>query len=114
MPSVELKENWHGYSIPIGTFDLSEEGERVIRANSDNLYSIEDATERFMDEIDYYSGKIAELEQSQIELARMAVRETFAMNYDEKFDELRWRWEINMQICDALCKDLGVLLGENE
>lgn len=112
MPSVELKENWHGYAIPIGTFDLSEEGERILMANSGNLYSIEDATERFMDEIDYYSGKIAEIEQSQIELSRMAVREPFGIDYDDKFNELRWRWEINMQICDALCKDLSTLLGD--
>lgn len=114
MPKVDLCENWHGYQIPLGSFDLSEEGERIILANADNVYSIEDATERFMEEIDYLSGKITEIEQSQIELARMAVREPFAMNYETKFDELRWRWEINMQICDALCKDLSALLGEDK
>lgn len=81
-------------------------------ASAGNLYSIEDATERLMEEIDYLSGKIAEIEKSQFELSRMAVREPFGMDYDAKFNELRWRWEINMQSCEALCRDLSAVLGE--
>ena len=113
MPRVEIHQNWKGYPVAIGTFNISEEGVRVISGNSDNIYSIDDATERFMDEIDYWTGELVAIEESQKELMRQAVRDPLAMNYDEKFSELKWHWEVKNQIRNALEQDLSELLGHN-
>lgn len=113
MPRVEIHQNWKGYPVAIGRFDISEEGVRVISGNSDNIYSIDDATERFMDEIDYWTGELAAIEESQKELMRQAVRDPLGMDYDEKFSELKWSWEVKHQIKTALEKDLSELLGHN-
>ena len=114
MGRINLTQDFHGYTVPLGSFNISEEGERVLRGNQDSLYSIDDAVERFMDEIDYYAEKLAEIEESQMELHALALREPLAMNYDEKFQELHWSWMIKNQIKTALERDLGELLGEDE
>lgn len=111
MPRVELHQSWHGYPISIGSFDLSEQGVRVIGENASNIYSIDDATERFMDEIDYWQGKITENTVSQTELAREALRNPLAQDYERKFQELRWGLDFYTQVKEALERDLGELLG---
>lgn len=111
MPTVELQQSWHGYPVAIGSFDLSDEGARVLKGNADNIYSIDDATERFMDEIDYWQGKITEATVSQTELMREALRNPLAQDYDLKFQELRWGLEFYTQVKTALERDLGELLG---
>ena len=106
MPRIKVEQKWHGYPISIGSFEISEEGAHVLRGSCEQMSSIDDAVERFMDEIDYWTGKIAEIEEAQRELHKEAMRNPCGMDWDAKFQELHWSWLAKTQVKEALEKDL--------
>lgn len=100
--------------------DISEEGYRVLMgaASSGEIdYTINDACDRFFDEIDNVTSDICELDRQRDELMTRLISDPGGIS-DKDFDNairtIRWRRSIKEEIKEALEDDLGRLLGRGE
>lgn len=111
MPMITLTENWHGYSLPIGDYDFSEDGARVLRSR-EGTCSLDEAQERIIDAIDYYEQKAISIEHSQRYILKKALSDPIGtrMDYDQKLAELHYKHELYLRSKLNLCTDLSMLI----
>lgn len=100
--------------------DISDEGYRVLMgavSSGDIDYTINDACDRFFDEIDLLTADINEIDRQKEELMTTFISGSELMTdteFDNKMRDLRWGRMIKEEIKTALEKDLGRLLGRYE
>ncbi len=100
--------------------DISEEGYRVLAAafaSGDIDYTINDACDRFFDEIDLITADINSIDKEWGDLTAAFVGGSLGITdkeYDERIRDLRWRKMIKEEIKTALERDLSKFLGRYE
>ena len=96
---------------------ISDEGYRVLMSAEecgDPGYTIDDACERFFDEIDLVQGDIDELEREWGALVEASIRDPLSvLKLDEKLRNLRWRLEFKYETKQLLERDVDMLLGRS-
>ena len=97
--------------------DISDEGYRVLlgaASSGDIDYTINDACDKFFDEIDIITADINEIDRQKEELMTAFISGSELMTdteFDNKMRDLRWGRMIKEEIKTALEKDLDRLLG---
>lgn len=111
MPTITLTENWHGYALPIGDYEFSDEGARVLRNHGEGCF-IDDAQERIMSEIDYFEQRVISIEHAQRYILKTALNDPIGtrMDYDSKLSELHHKLELCLRSKRDLCMDLSMLI----
>lgn len=100
--------------------DISEEGYRVLlgAAESGDIdYTINDACDKFFDEIDIITADINEIDSEWQDLSyRMMADPMYCSEeaFNKEIQGLRWRRMIKEEIKSALERDLSKLLGRYE
>lgn len=100
--------------------DISEEGYRVLMgaaSSGDIDYTINDACDKFFDEIDLVTADINEVDRQAEILVTLFTSDPASMTdkeFDLKMRDLRWKRIIKEEIKTALEKDLSRLLGRYE
>ena len=100
--------------------DISEEGYRVLlgaASSGDIDYTINDACDKFFDEIDLITADINEVDRQSEALITLFTSDPASMTdkeFDSKLRDLRWKRIIKEEIKKALEDDLSRLLGRYE
>lgn len=97
-------------------FDFTEFGAAVIDdlwGNVDAGICIDDAVERFMDEIDYWRGKLALVDNGFKKVTEMAMEHPLEDDYDYELSLLVRNRQAAQDAVDALEEDLSMLLGRS-
>lgn len=121
VPKIHLRydaiDNFGDSTVIEEDEDISEEGYRVLAAaaaSGEIDYTINDACDRFFDEIDIITADINGIDKEWSDLTTNFIADRLSMTdseYDEKIRDLRWRKLIKEEIKTALEKDLGRILG---
>lgn len=94
---------------------ISDEGYRVLMAAEEcgePGYTLDDACERFFDEIDVLQGDICEIERQWQLLTEASIRDPLSVvDFDKKIHDLKWRLEFKEETKALLERDVGILLG---
>ena len=99
---------------------ISDEGYRILQSACDAGdidYTINDACDRFFDEIDLLTGDLAVIEKEEYELTKCKMADPLFCTdkeYDKRIRDLRWSRIIKEERKTALEKDLSCLLGRYE
>lgn len=97
-----------------GDMDISEEGYRVLLAAEEcgcPGYDVEDACERFFDEIDILVGDICQLDRQWEDLTAAFIADPLSVpDYDKRISDIRWSRVIKQDRKEALESDVGRLL----
>lgn len=100
--------------------DISEEGYRVLlgaASSGDIDYTINDACDKFFDEIDLIAADINEVDRQLEALVTLFTSDPVSMTdkeFDKSVQSLRWKRIIKEEIKKALEDDLSRLLGRGE
>ena len=108
-----LDDDEFGYDNPLA-FDFTDAGATVMddmRRGMDALYTVDDAVERFMEEIDYFRGKIAEIQHGFEVVSAQAMEYPTECDWDHEIQKLQWSLIAKQETLDMLESDLSRLLG---
>lgn len=97
-------------------YDFSDAGATVMDdmcRGVDGLYTIEDAIERFMDEIDYFRSRVEEIKQQFSDIAEMAMENPTGKDWGREIQGLQWSLMMKQETLDMLESDLSMLLGRS-
>lgn len=106
------------YDNPLA-FDFSDAGAAVMdelwrySGGSETSYTIDDAVERFMEDIDYFRTEIAKIQQAFGVLMQQAMEAPLEEDYDREFQKLYWGLIHKQETLDMLEEDLSRLLGRD-
>lgn len=124
LPRLHLTYDSHdcygGCAVVERDEDISEEGYRVLAAaaaSGDIDYTINDACDRFFDEIDLITADINGIDKEWRDLTTNFMADKLLMTeteYDAKIQDLKWRRTIKEELKTALEGDLSRLLGDYE
>ena len=108
-----LDDDEFGYDNPLA-FDFTDAGAAVMDdmcRGMDALYTVDDAVERFMEEIDYFRTKIAEIQHGFEVVSARAMEYPTECDWDMEIQKLQWGLIMNQETLDMLESDLSRLLG---
>lgn len=108
-----LDDDEFGYDNPLA-FDFTDAGAAVmddICRGVDGLYTVDDAVERFMEEIDYFRSKIAEIQHGFEVVSARAMEYPTECDWDHEIQKLQWSLIPKQETLNMLEEDLSRLLG---
>ena len=108
-----LDDDEFGYDNPLA-FDFTDAGAAVMDdmcRGVDALYTVDDAVERFMEEIDYFRSKIAEIQHGFEVVSARAMEYPTECDWDHEIQKLQWSLIAKQETLDMLESDLSRLLG---
>ena len=101
-------------------FDFSDAGAAVMDElyrggcyGNEGLYTVEDAVERFMEEIDYWRTEIARVQHGFEVVAGRAMEMPTECDWDMELQKLQWSLVAKEETLAMLEEDLGRLLGRD-
>lgn len=97
-------------------FDFTDAGAAVmddLYRGVDVLYTVEDAVERFMDEIDYFRTEIAKIQHGFAVVAGRAMEMPTECDWGMELQKLNWSLIAKEETLAMLEEDLGRLLGRD-
>ena len=97
-------------------FDFTDAGAAVmddLYRGVDALYTVEDAVERFMDEIDYFRTEIAKIQHGFEVVAGRAMEMPTECDWNMELQKLQWSLIAKEETLAMLEEDLGRLLGRD-
>ena len=97
-------------------FDFTDAGATVmddLYRGVDALYTVDDAVERFMEDIDYFLTEIAKIHQAFGVLMEQAMEAPLEEDYDMEFQKLYWGLIHKQETLEMLEEDLSRLLGRD-
>lgn len=108
-----LDDDEFGYDNPLA-FDFTDAGAAVMDdmcRGVDALYTVDDAVEKFMEEIDYFRTKIAEIQHGFEVVSARAMEYPTECDWDAEIQKLQWSLIAKQETLDMLESDLSRLLG---
>lgn len=90
-------------------YDISEAG--MMALSSANIYCIEDAVDKFIEEIMYWEAKLRDIDNGYAELLKMSLTAPVAMDYDMQLRTLTWSRKFAEETVSMLRRDLDLVRG---
>lgn len=91
--------------------EFSREGETLLK--NAGIYCLDDAVEKFIDEIDRTNAKIDEIYRKFSEYHLKQLENPLSEDFEKEYQSLYWSLLIKKELRDNLTKDLESLLGRS-
>lgn len=110
-----LDDDEFGYDNPLA-FDFTDAGAAVMDdmcRGVDALYTVDDAVEKFMEDIDYFRTEIARIQHGFEVVSAQAMEHPTECDWDMEIQKLQWSLIHKQETLDMLESDLSRLLGRD-